>query len=173
MTINMMVFAAVVATILLAASADGAATRWRSDAVYRSSGRPGDRAAAAADGDEEYDPFLGIRRLEGSPGGGTMSSMPASVSLSMSVSMSMSFSMSMPSAAPSVDATFESTDGIDPDKAWYCQEEMDMGCYKDGWPQCCSASAGPCPPASGPRPPGCDTVEVSIFNYACLQALLY
>ena len=155
----MKVLAAVVATNLLAVSADGAATRKRSDAVHHSSGRPGDRAAATAEGTEKYDPFLGIRELEDSPSDETTVSISLSISISMSVSMSMS-----PSAAPSVEVTKVESE-LDPEKGWYCQEEMDTECYKDGWPQCCYTSSGPCPPATGPRPPGCDTVETEYCSF--------
>lgn len=155
----MKVLVAVVATILLAVSADGAATRKRSDAVHHSSGRPGDRAAAAAEATEEYDPFMGIRELEGhsvsmSVGGEMMASMSMSPGAAPSDEMVLSMSMS-PSAAPSDLVTNE----LDPDKAPYCEEEMDFECYTEGWPQCCFTSGEPCPPSIGPRGPGCDTVE--------------
>jgi len=166
--IMMKVLAAVVAINLLAVSADGAATRKRSDAVHHSSGRPGDRvAAAAAEETEEYDPYLGIiRNLEGysvsmsmSPGDETMVSMSMSPGAAPSDETMLSMPMS-PSAAPSDEVTkVEAESELDPDKAPYCQEEMDLECYKDGWPQCCYASSEPCPPATGPRRPGCDTVE--------------
>lgn len=152
----MKVLAAIVATSLLAASADGAATRQRSDdTVHHSSGRPGDRAAAAAeDAVEDYDPFLGMRKLDGH-------------SLSMSVPP---VAEDTPSGAPPTEME-QVESAMDPSKAPYCGADMDMECYKEGWPRCCYTADQPCPPVSEVTPvPRCDTGSLILGGNYCTFA---